>query len=250
MIDLFRQWDDDGSGRVCKKEFRRALPEIGCKVPKQVANAVFDLLDPDGSGEIEYSELRAMLRKGASMPSMSSLARDSTAASVEKTEKSDRRAAVVRPVHPDRRLQSSGARRWATAASRMGGRVELEHGRRKPAGRVAMRWFQRSARATLANEVDRAWQPRQPPPVAKEARRTARPRGLALGLQPTPLPQAALEFEERHKESYARGARGRPGHPPRLVAHAPLHAAQVTRGCGTCRRTPRLPSWRAASRLR
>jgi len=33
-----------------------------------VANAVFDLLDPDGSGAIEYNELRAMLRKVRARP--------------------------------------------------------------------------------------------------------------------------------------------------------------------------------------
>ena len=32
VIDLFRNWDEDGNGTVSKLEFRRALPMLGIKV--------------------------------------------------------------------------------------------------------------------------------------------------------------------------------------------------------------------------
>ena len=31
VIDLFREWDDDGSGQIDKKEFRKALQALGFK---------------------------------------------------------------------------------------------------------------------------------------------------------------------------------------------------------------------------
>ena len=32
VIDLFREWDEDGDGVVSKKEFRRAMPMLGLQV--------------------------------------------------------------------------------------------------------------------------------------------------------------------------------------------------------------------------
>ena len=83
VIDLFRQWDEDRSGSVSKREFRRALPILGCKVPAKVADAVFDSLDPDGSGQIEYKELNKLLRKGGntcSLPTIKGLAQENAPA--------------------------------------------------------------------------------------------------------------------------------------------------------------------------
>ena len=69
VIDLFRQWDDDGSGTVSKKEFRRALPILGVTdMPREVADAIFDSLDSDKSGSIEYQELQQLLRRRSQIP--------------------------------------------------------------------------------------------------------------------------------------------------------------------------------------
>lgn len=62
VIDLFRDWDDDGNGLVSKLEFRRALPMLGLKVERSVAEALFDTFDEDLSGEISYEELHSKLR--------------------------------------------------------------------------------------------------------------------------------------------------------------------------------------------
>ena len=62
VIDLFREWDDDGNGLVSKVEFRRALPMLGLKVDRMIAEQLFDSFDEDRSGEISYDELQSKLR--------------------------------------------------------------------------------------------------------------------------------------------------------------------------------------------
>ena len=62
VIDLFREWDEDGDGTVSKKEFRKAMPMLGLEVPKHEIDALFDSWDPDGSGEITLKELSGVLK--------------------------------------------------------------------------------------------------------------------------------------------------------------------------------------------
>lgn len=62
VIDLFREWDDDENGLVSKLEFRRALPILGLKVERPVAEELFNTFDDDKSGEISYDELSKSLR--------------------------------------------------------------------------------------------------------------------------------------------------------------------------------------------
>jgi Ca2+-binding EF-hand superfamily protein len=67
VIDLFKEWDEDGDGTVSKKEFRKAVPMLGLDpVPSKAdIDALFDQWDPDGSGNIDYKELNKILRKSA-----------------------------------------------------------------------------------------------------------------------------------------------------------------------------------------
>ena len=67
VIDLFRDWDDDQNGFVDKKEFRRAIFALGYKADAADVNAVFDDLDKDKSGQIDYQELNKVLRRGGDM---------------------------------------------------------------------------------------------------------------------------------------------------------------------------------------
>ena len=53
VLDIFREWDEDGSGTITKKEFRRALPLLGIRLEKQEADAFFDSFDADLSGELD-----------------------------------------------------------------------------------------------------------------------------------------------------------------------------------------------------
>ena len=65
----FEALDHDGShdksGTIDKKEFHKAVLELGFDVHRDVADAVFASLDDDHSGALEYKELNHMLRKGA-----------------------------------------------------------------------------------------------------------------------------------------------------------------------------------------
>ena len=63
LIDLFREWDDDGNGAIDKKEFRKAITALGYDVKKKVIDQCFDLLDDVKDGFIEYGELKAALAK-------------------------------------------------------------------------------------------------------------------------------------------------------------------------------------------
>ena len=50
VIDLFRQWDDDGTGKIEKPEFCRGMKELGLTVSKAQLDELFDMWDPDKSG--------------------------------------------------------------------------------------------------------------------------------------------------------------------------------------------------------
>jgi arylsulfatase A-like enzyme len=61
LMDLFREWDDDGNGAVDKHEFRKAIAALGYDAPKSQIDALFNSMDEDGSGWIEYHELKDAL---------------------------------------------------------------------------------------------------------------------------------------------------------------------------------------------
>ena len=64
VIEVFRAWDIDGSGLISKREFRQGLSLLGLKeVAREQVDALFDSIDTDHSGEIEYSEINSKLRR-------------------------------------------------------------------------------------------------------------------------------------------------------------------------------------------
>ena len=65
IIDLFREWDEDGSGEIDKQEFCDAMESIGLEATLAERRALFDRLDEDRSGTIEYGELVKKLRRAA-----------------------------------------------------------------------------------------------------------------------------------------------------------------------------------------
>jgi Ca2+-binding EF-hand superfamily protein len=67
VMDLFRQWDDDGSGEISKKEFRQAVKAMGFNFFADDAeiDMVFDEFDMDKGGTLDYRELNKQLRQGA-----------------------------------------------------------------------------------------------------------------------------------------------------------------------------------------
>ena len=50
MMDLFREWDEDGDGEITKKEFRAAMTRMGLDLPKKDVDGLFDSWDPSGGG--------------------------------------------------------------------------------------------------------------------------------------------------------------------------------------------------------
>ena len=61
MMELFREIDESGDGLVSRKEFALACRALSLSLPKSELNMLFETLDPDGSGSIEYHEMRAAL---------------------------------------------------------------------------------------------------------------------------------------------------------------------------------------------
>ena len=64
VVDLFKKWDEDRSGKINKREFTHAVRALGCReITDAMAGECFEALDGDKSGELEYKELNLMLRK-------------------------------------------------------------------------------------------------------------------------------------------------------------------------------------------
>ncbi|EOD21783.1 hypothetical protein EMIHUDRAFT_60191, partial [Emiliania huxleyi CCMP1516] len=65
VLDLFRALDRNEDGLVSRGELRSKLMGLGLQVSPHELNELFYALDPDGSGAIDYEELRrALLEAG------------------------------------------------------------------------------------------------------------------------------------------------------------------------------------------
>ena len=62
LIDLFREWDDDGNGALDKKEMRAAIAALGYEAPRKEIDAFFEEIDDDNNGWIEFGELKEALK--------------------------------------------------------------------------------------------------------------------------------------------------------------------------------------------
>jgi hypothetical protein len=69
IIDTFREFDEDQSGTINKREFGLALQKLGIVAHKSTCDLAFDSLDNDRSGTLEYHELHEHLRRRAGDPS-------------------------------------------------------------------------------------------------------------------------------------------------------------------------------------
>ena len=65
LIDLFREWDDDGNGGIDKKELRQAVAALGYECKKKEVDKFFESIDDDDSGFIEFEELKSALKEKA-----------------------------------------------------------------------------------------------------------------------------------------------------------------------------------------
>merc|ERR1711924_108711 len=55
----------DNSGTIDKSEFRRAISELGFVAPRETLDDIFDDVDLDGGGPIDFKEMWTALRAGA-----------------------------------------------------------------------------------------------------------------------------------------------------------------------------------------
>jgi hypothetical protein len=65
VVDLFREWDDDGNGTIDRHEFRHALKALGVNASKADVDELFASFDHDQSGALGFEEVNKMLRQRA-----------------------------------------------------------------------------------------------------------------------------------------------------------------------------------------
>lgn len=63
LVEQLEIWDTSNDRHVSRKEFRRAFAFLGYTAPKHDMNLMFDELDTDGSGEVDFDELAAGLKR-------------------------------------------------------------------------------------------------------------------------------------------------------------------------------------------
>lgn len=63
VLDLFRKWDYDMSSAISAHELRRALGALSIPIDAKALKTLFHEIDSDGSGEISFGELNAVLRR-------------------------------------------------------------------------------------------------------------------------------------------------------------------------------------------
>ena len=63
VIDIFLHWDIDTSAAITIDELRRALAALAIPIEPRALKLLFREIDKDGSGEITFRELNAVIRK-------------------------------------------------------------------------------------------------------------------------------------------------------------------------------------------
>jgi Ca2+-binding EF-hand superfamily protein len=63
LINLLLEWDEEGSGGMSKREFRRALAGLGYRAPKSAVEALFEELDANHDGWMAVDELKKGVHK-------------------------------------------------------------------------------------------------------------------------------------------------------------------------------------------
>jgi len=115
VIDLFRRFDVDGSGKIDSDEFRKAMQALELAWPVEDMDLLFRSVDRDGSGSIEYKELNKLLRQGADVQLDAAL--KPGAVEIMKKQTSPKRARSQAPSGPLKAVTIEGLRAALTANS-------------------------------------------------------------------------------------------------------------------------------------
>ena len=138
VLSIFQSWDYDSSGQVSKKEFRQGLALLNLKAPRAVIEGLFELLDSNNSGTIEYEELRSQLQ----------------APSLRTPTKAELRAEAERKRKALARSKSAEAKRLRARAAKLEGearrKAEEEAARIEAEAEEAAREAERAAEALRA----------------------------------------------------------------------------------------------------
>ena len=63
LLDIFREFDTDGSGQLDIEELGKGLEKIGVEVDDKVVKHFKDELDTDGDGQVSFKELNVFIKK-------------------------------------------------------------------------------------------------------------------------------------------------------------------------------------------
>ena len=115
VMDLFRRFDVDGSGKIDNKEFRKAMQALELAWPVEDMDLLYRSVDRDGSGSIEYKELNKLLRQGADVQLDAAL--KPGAVEIMKKQTSPKRTRNQAPSGPMKAVTIEGLRAALTANS-------------------------------------------------------------------------------------------------------------------------------------
>ena len=62
VISLFQAWDVNQDKRIDRREFLKAMRQLGINARRSTIEELFDYLDDDGQGSLDYQELRSALQ--------------------------------------------------------------------------------------------------------------------------------------------------------------------------------------------
>lgn len=67
-MEIFKQFDINGDGKISRNEFSQAIKNIGIPIMQDEMDVVYMFVDLDGTGQIEYHEfLRRLKRSGVNV---------------------------------------------------------------------------------------------------------------------------------------------------------------------------------------
>ncbi len=209
ILDLFREWDTDGDGRIDKAEFKRALEELEVlkdgKEGIEQFKAIWGKFDPDGSGVIDLEELKKIMQTAR--------------ASASRTQSSLKTATTLAPDGVGEGRQGKAAGRGALSDGAEEGEEGAEGGDMDM--RAAHAAYLARRRRVLASEVRRRSGPPKtgrvggPSHAAHSSRRCARSVAAVHG------DAAEAPGGVREAGRGARGAQAGPGAPALLPTRLP-----------------------------